>query len=194
MTKNSPEPDSGRLPENLDEDYNRADEFNGDVIERSVLDYIHTDLYVLFVYKIVFFFNFRDLTEVEDGEEHRVIGENGYELLPTSHCDEEEDDDGVEFGFSTFDGEEFHTRTSHSYHNLITTPLNVSTSGSSVESQSSIPLDVSQIETIKTIMSNVTLPSTVIPTWAHSVSDDQLKQVVHEKVGKGSNDNWAVFD
>lgn len=132
------------------------------------------------------------MTGVEDGEEHPSIDENGYELLPTSQCDEEETEDGtVEFGFSTFDGEEFRTRTSHSYHNLVSTPT--STVDSSSE-QSSIPLDVSQIETIKSIMSNVILPSTVIPTWAHSVSDDQLKQVVHEKVGKGSNDNWAVFD
>lgn len=41
MTKNSPEPDSGRLPENLDEDYG---EFNGEVTERYVevrLTYIY---------------------------------------------------------------------------------------------------------------------------------------------------------
>lgn len=133
------------------------------------------------------------MTEVEESEEHPVIGENGYELLPTTHCDDEnEEDDGVEFGFSTFDGEEFHTRTSHSYHDLVAAP-NISTPDS-LNDQSSIPLDVSQIETIKSIMSNVILPNAVIPTWAHSVSDDQLKQVVHEKVGKGSNDNWAVFD
>lgn len=36
MTKNSPEPDSGRLRENVDEEYNRDDDFNGEVTERYV--------------------------------------------------------------------------------------------------------------------------------------------------------------
>ncbi len=57
-----------------------------------------------------------------------------------------------------------------------------------------IPLDTDQIETIKSIMSKVTLPSTAIPVWAHSVSDEQLKKVVEEKAGKGTDENWAVFE
>jgi hypothetical protein len=58
-------------------------------------------------------------------------------------------------------------------------------------------LDTSQIETIKNIMSNITIPDEAIPGWANSVTDEQLKQVVNQKVSKskqGDNDNWAVFE
>ncbi|XP_046637382.1 male-enhanced antigen 1-like [Daphnia pulicaria] len=169
MTGNSPEPDSGRLPDNIDENNSVHDEFNGD-------------------------FNERDLTEIEDtAAEEQQIGENGYELLPTSLC-EEEDDDCVEFGYSTYDGQEFQIRTSHNYHNLVTIENPTSAPAVTPNDKPSIPLDTTQIETIKSIMSKVTLPSTAIPVWAHSVSDDQLKQVVDEKVKKGVDEAWAVFD
>jgi hypothetical protein len=36
MTGNSPEPDSGRLPDNIDENNSVHDEFNGDFNERSI--------------------------------------------------------------------------------------------------------------------------------------------------------------
>lgn len=134
--------------------------------------------------------NDRDLTDIEDGEEQENNAENGYELLPTSHAEDE--DDSMEFGVSTFDGEEFFTRTSHDYHNLVT--IESAPPTKYMREKPSIPLDSLQIETIKSIMSNVTLPSTVIPPWAESVSDDQLKQVVDEKVGQQPNENWAVFD
>jgi hypothetical protein len=127
-------------------------------------------------------------------EEPPQIGENGYELLPTSLCDEE--DDHVEFGYSTYDGQEFQIRTSHNYHNLVSIENPTTPAADSCRSSEkpSIPLDTTQIETIKSIMSKVTLPSTAIPVWAHSVTDDQLKQVVDEKVKKGVDETWAVFD
>lgn len=56
------------------------------------------------------------------------------------------------------------------------------------EKKSSIPLDTTQIETIKSIMLNVSLPQTSIPSWAQSFTDEQLKKVVNEKVqNKQSN-------
>ena len=149
--------------------------------------------YSLYVLIILLFCLLRDLIEGDVEEPH--VGENGYELLPTSACEneeEEEEDNEVEFGFTTFDGQEFQTRTSHDYHNLVaTTP---ETPAAISNEKPSIPLDTTQIETIKSIMSKVTLPRTAIPVWAHSVSDEQLKQVVEEKVGKGAEDNWAVFE
>jgi len=101
----------------------------------------------------------------------------------------------VEFGYSTYDGQEFQTRTSQNYHNLVT--IENPTTAPIIKPNNdkpTIPLDTTQIETIKSIMSKVTLPSTAIPVWAHSVSDDQLKQVVDGKVKKGVDEAWAVFD
>jgi hypothetical protein len=100
----------------------------------------------------------------------------------------------VEFGYSTYDGQEFQIRTSHNYHNLVTIENPTSATAVTPNDKPSIPLDTTQIETIKSIMSKVTLPSTAIPVWAHSVSDDQLKQVVDEKAKKGVDEAWAVFD
>ena len=116
---------------------------------------------------------------------------NGYELLTTSRQDDnEEDDDAIEFGYSTFDETGFQIRTSSHYRNLVDTPEPTE----NVDKTASIPLDTHQIETIKSIMSNVTLP--VIPSWAHSVSDEQLKQAVKMKSGGqvSSAENWAVFE
>ncbi|KAK4025242.1 Uncharacterized protein APZ42_004818 [Daphnia magna] len=169
MTGNSPEPDLGRAPENGDENNPAHDEFNADLTDR-------------------------DLAEVEDSEEPQEIRPNGYELLPTSNCENEDDneDDNVEFGYSTYDGQEFQIRTSHDYHNLVT--IETSTPAVSCSEKPSIPLDTTQIETIKSIMSKVILPNSAIPVWAHSITDEQLKQVVDEKVGKEVDDTWAVFD
>ena len=94
------------------------------------------------------------------------MGGNGYELLPTSACEneeEEEEDDEVEFGFTTFDGQEFQTRTSHDYQNLVTTTPE--TPAAISNEKPSIPLGNIQVETVKSIMSKVTLPSTAVPVW-----------------------------
>lgn len=69
-----------------------------------------------------------------------------------------------------------------------------STSTISCGDKASIPLDTMQIETIKSIMSKVILPNSAIPVWAHSITDEQLKQVVDEKAGKELDETWAVFD
>ncbi|KAI9562567.1 hypothetical protein GHT06_010021 [Daphnia sinensis] len=163
MTGNSPEPDLGRVPEN--ENNPDHDRFNADLTDR-------------------------DLADVEDNEEPEEIRPNGYELLPTSNCDDE--DDNVEFGYSTYDGQEFQIRTSCDYHNLVT--VETSTTAVNCSDKPSIPLDTAQIETIKSIMSKVLLPNSAIPVWAHSITDEQLKQVVDEKVAKETDNSWAVFE
>ena len=129
---------------------------------------------------------FRDVTvEIETDEEAEEVT-NDYQLLPTSN------DQDVEFGITTFDGNEFHTFTSSNYHDLTCPTESPSTENSS--STSELTLDPIQVETIKSIMSNIKIPNSAIPSWAHTVTDDQLKQVVDEKVTKKNSENWAVFD
>lgn len=108
--------------------------------------------------------------------------------------DEDDEDDKIEFGYSNFDGEQFHTRTSADYRHLLEEPAPVNSR--SVDEPAPIPLDTARIETIKSIMSNITLPSSAVPNWANTVSDDGLKQVVDEKLSKKTADkeDWAKFD
>ena len=149
----------------------------------------------------------RDVTiEVEsaDDEEHREG--NGYELLPTTSEEvgepngEDEDDDRIEFGFSTFDGQQFQTMTSTNYHHLLGGERGERPEPEGAESDTgpAIPqLDKTQIDTIKSIMSNITIPDEAIPKWANTVTDEQLKKVVNEKVTKKpeeEEENWAVFE
>ena len=75
----------------------------------------------------------------------------------------DEEDNEVEFGFTTFDGQEFQTRTSHDYQNLVTTTPE--TPAAISNEKPSIPLGNIQVETVKSIMSKVTLPSTAVPVW-----------------------------
>ena len=163
-------------------------------------------------------FSNRDVTiEVESADDTEDQREgNGYELLPTNNEevggeengdkeDEEDFDDGaVEFGFSTFDGQEFQTMTSTNYHHLLAASEErgerPEPEGAEAEKEAIIPqLDTSQIETIKNIMSNISIPDEAIPKWANTVTDEQLKQVVNQKVSKSKpegddGDNWAVFE
>lgn len=135
-------------------------------------------------------FLIRDLSEIEDVENQQDILVNGYELLPTNQYDEEDD---IEFGVSTFDEQGFHLKTSHHYESLISTDS--ITSAQDPEKIPSIPLDLKKIDTIKSIMSNVLLPTAVIPSWAHSVTDEQLEEVVKQKVGaRTPSENWANFE
>jgi len=169
MTANSPDSDAGRSPEIAEN--NSDDDFEGDFTERDIALEVETD----------------------EEREEVVNVNNDYQLLPASS---EQD---VEFGYSTFDGAEFHTSTSHSYLELTrqhnshdSTP---STSrANQVSARSSFSLDQANVETIKKIMSDFTLPTTAIPPWANSISDEDLKKVVEEKVSQESNENWAVFE
>lgn len=139
-----------------------------------------------------------------DEDEMEETGNNGYEPIPTSaegpDDNEEQEDDEIEFGYTTFDGEEFQVRTARDYHQLLdeTTPrttMDEAAAATTRPSAESIPLDPTQIENIKSIMSNITLPTEGIPNWANTVSDDQLKQVVENKLGnKKPEDDWAVFE
>ena len=126
--------------------------------------------------------------DVETDEEREEIS-NEYQLLPTSQ------DNEVEFGYSTFDGAEFHVSTARDYRNLIrpdhTRPEDTATVN---DEEACPPLDPTNVETIKEIMSNFSLPTASIPSWAVTVTDDQLKKVVEDKVTKKSEENWAVFD
>lgn len=137
----------------------------------------------------------------EDESGNHQNGHNGYEPLPAfatgammPEGDEDDEDDKIEFGYSNFDGEQFHTRTSADYRHLLEEPAPVNSR--SVDAPAPIPLDTARIETIKSIMSNITLPSSAVPNWANTVSDDDLKQVVDEKLSKKTADkeDWAKFD
>ena len=47
-------------------------------------------------------------------------------------------------------------------------------------STSNIDLDVDKIDQVKSAMASFTLPSTAIPEWANTISEDQWKeQLVH---------------
>ena len=140
-----------------------------------------------------------------DDDEAAQENANGYEPLPTSNEGLEDNDgdqqeeDEIEFGYTTFNGEEFHTRTSRDFHQLLdveTASREEQAMASSTELPPSqaIPLDTTQIESIKSIMSNFSLPTAAIPEWAGSVSDDQLVQAVEKKFTKKTEENWAVFD
>ncbi len=135
----------------------------------------------------------------EDESGNHQNGHNGYEPLPASATgammpEDDDEDDKIEFGYSNFDGEQFHTRTSADYRHLLEEPA--SENSRSGDEPAPIPLDTARIETIKSIMSNITLPSSAVPNWASTVSDDDLKQVVDEKLSKKSADkeDWAKFD
>ena len=138
----------------------------------------------------------RDITlEVETDEEREEVmnADNDYQLLPTSLEQE------VEFGYSTFDGTEFHSSTSHDYLELTRQRNSLdsvppSNGASLVPDSPPFSLDPAHVDTIKKIMSDFTLPPSAIPPWASSVSDEELKKVVEDKVAKKSNDNWAVFE
>jgi len=137
-------------------------------------------------------------------EDEDVLPEsNGYEPLPTlanheedsdgiDDDDDDDDDDEIEFGLSTFDGQEFRTVVSRDYRTLTESQL-FSENPASTETKPEIPMDETRVETIRNIMSNITIPSSAIPAWATAVPDEQLRDLVVEKTTE-KNDDWAKFD
>jgi len=167
MTADFPDSDAGQSPEITET--SSDDEFQRNFAERDINLEVETD----------------------EEREEIVNVNNDYQLLPASLEQE------VEFGYSTYDGTEFHTSTSHDYRELTRQHTNSSISVSETGSVSDRPtfsLDQANVEAIKKIMSNFTLPSSAIPPWADSVSDEELRKVVEEKVTKQSDENWAVFE
>lgn len=105
--------------------------------------------------------------------------------MPASPEDiaDDEEEGVIEFGYSNWDGENFQSTTSSNYRDLIQT-LPMSESSESSDRSANIPLNTNQIEEIKSIMSNINLPGAAIPTWANSITDDELKKAVDEKIAK----------
>jgi Male enhanced antigen 1 (MEA1) len=130
-----------------------------------------------------------------DAEEEVELENHGYQPLPTSNNENDEDDerDEIEFGYSTFDGEEFCT-TIGSDHRGLAESYQMRMAGPSEPKQPNIPMDEQRVETIKNIMSNISLPPSAIPVWADTVPDDKLKNIVAEKMTEKVEEKWAKFD
>lgn len=105
-------------------------------------------------------------------------------------------DDEIEFGYSVADGEEFTTTTSTSYHYLVEfcNEEESETADPEAPTEPKIPLDDKRIETIKSIMSGISLAPTAVPAWAESVPDRELNHFVEKKTAATTEENWAVFE
>ena len=55
---------------------------------------------------------------------------------------------------------------------------------SSSENQSNIELDADKIDQVKLAMASFTLPSSNIPEWATSVSEEQWKEQIIDRIKK----------
>ena len=184
MTASSPNSNVARLPETVD---SSSDEDN---LESTAERFVVHECFPASYSKYTNIATLRrDLVVEAEAEDDIEEGGNEYQLLPTGN-----DDEQIEFGYSTFDGENFQTTTSDSYQQLAETCENKATEPSPNVSQDSIPMDVKQVELIKNIMSNISLPPAVIPEWVESVAVDELKNLIIEKKEEKANKNWANFD
>lgn len=120
----------------------------------------------------------------ENSEDEENQEQNGYELLPTSAEElAEDEEDTIEFGYSSWDGESFQTTTSSNYRSIVQ-QISLEGRDETKDQSDSIPLNTDQIEEIKSIMSKISIPSTAIPEWADSVTDEELKKAVDKQITK----------
>ncbi|KAL7301648.1 hypothetical protein TKK_0005655 [Trichogramma kaykai] len=129
------------------------------------------------------------ITNESDSDEEEV-GAAGYEPLPQAPVegeqseDENEDDEEIEFGITHMGGEPDHLQDAPES-SVPPETLEVWSSSSS----NVIELDENKINQVKSAMASFTLPSTAIPEWASSVSEDQWKDQLIQRLKKLKKDD-----
>ncbi|XP_076643696.1 male-enhanced antigen 1 [Halictus rubicundus] len=112
----------------------------------------------------------------ESDSEDDDVGMSGYEPLSQVPLDsdpmlyDDEDDEWV-----TNNGENSQTLslTLESQHDCLSETIEV---WSSPHNRSNIDMDADKINQVKSMMASFTLPTTAIPEWANTISEDQWKE------------------
>ncbi|KAI5713474.1 hypothetical protein M8J76_000137 [Diaphorina citri] len=112
---------------------------------------------------------------VQDSDDESTVEDNGYQLLSQSEYEgysgamnEEEDDEPMQ-GENITDASNDHSQE----HIQETINLYAETRSSDIQ------IDEDQI---RSVMSNINLPSSSIPAWARSIPDSQLSSLLHNHI------------
>ncbi|XP_058808712.1 male-enhanced antigen 1 [Phymastichus coffea] len=128
--------------------------------------------------------NVNVITTQESDSEDEDVGMSGY--MPLSQVPiegeplEDDDDDEEEFEWNSAPTEDQQTELESNHVADSSVPPETLEVWSSPCNPSNIELTSDKINEVKSAMASFTLPSTAIPEWANSISEDQWKeQLIH---------------
>lgn len=111
---------------------------------------------------------------VPDSDEESTIEDNGYQLLNQDELDRQETMEDEDDEMDQEEPENNNTNNEHSEEVLRETISLYNETRSS-----DIQIDEDQI---RSVMSNINLPSSSIPAWARSIPDAQLSSLLHSQI------------
>uniref|UniRef100_A0A8D8YAG9 Male-enhanced antigen 1 n=1 Tax=Cacopsylla melanoneura TaxID=428564 RepID=A0A8D8YAG9_9HEMI len=113
---------------------------------------------------------------IQDSDDESTVEDNGYQLLSQNELDgglNDMEEDG--------DDEENQQTESHNDHHQSNEEVQETVTLFNETRSSDIQIDADQI---RSVMSNINLPSSSIPMWARSIPDGQLSSILHSHIDR----------
>ncbi|XP_078045093.1 male-enhanced antigen 1 [Augochlora pura] len=124
----------------------------------------------------------------ESDSEDDDVGMSGYEPLSQVPLDtdpmlyDDEDDEWISNNWEP--SQTLSLATLESHHDCLSETIEV---WSSSHNRSNIDMDADKINQVKSMMASFTLPTTAIPEWANTISEDQWKEQLIGRIKEMQN-------
>ncbi|XP_076288205.1 male-enhanced antigen 1 [Lasioglossum baleicum] len=123
----------------------------------------------------------------ESDSEDDDVGMSGYEPLSQVPLDNDPmlyDDEDDEWVSNNGENSQTLSLTLESHHDCLSETIEV---WSSPHNRSNIDMDADKINQVKSMMASFTLPTTAIPEWANTISEDQWKEQLIGRIKEMQN-------